>query len=190
MENTKTNVQTYGRGMATRDVAKIAMFTAITCILGPLSIQIGPVPISFTNLAVYLSIYALGWKRGTISYLVYLLIGLIGLPVFSAFSGGVGKLFGPTGGYLIGFIFMAIVAGVIIDRFPEKYALHGLGLAVGTVVAYVFGTLWLKVQAGITLQAAIAAGVLPFIVGDLMKIVISMIIGVRLRAQLMRAKLF
>ncbi len=190
MEKTKLNSKTYGRGMATGDVAKIAVFTAITCILGPLSIQIGPIPISFTNLAVYLSVYALGWKRGTISYLVYLLIGLIGLPVFSAFSGGVGKLFGPTGGYLIGFIFMAIIAGVIIDRFPKKYPLHALGLVVGTVVCYVFGTMWLKIQAGMTLQAALAAGVLPFIVGDLMKIAISMLIGIQLRAQLVRAKLF
>lgn len=190
MNNTKTNVQTYGRGMATRDVAKIAVFTAITCILGPLSIQIGPIPISFTNLAVYLSIYALGWKRGTISYLVYLLIGFIGLPVFSAFSGGVGKLFGPTGGYLIGFIFMAVIGGMVLDKFPKTYALHALGLVVGTVVCYMFGTIWLKQQMGITFQAAIAAGVMPFILGDLMKIAISMLIGIPLRAQLVKAKLF
>ena len=87
----------------TYEITMTALMAAVTCILAPLSIPIGPVPISFTNLAIYLSLYLLGWKRGTISYLIYLLIGLIGLPVFSGFTGGVGKLAGPTGGYIIGF---------------------------------------------------------------------------------------
>ena len=64
-----------------------ALMTAVTCILAPLSIPIGPVPISLTNLAIYISLYLLGWKRGTISYLIYLLIGLVGIPVFSGFTG-------------------------------------------------------------------------------------------------------
>ena len=81
-----------------------ALMTAVTCILAPLSIPIGPVPISLTNLAIYISLYLLGWKRGTISYLIYLLIGLVGIPVFSGFTGGPAKLAGPTGGYIIGFI--------------------------------------------------------------------------------------
>ena len=79
-----------------------ALMTAVTCILAPLSIPIGPVPISLTNLAIYISLYLLGWKRGTISYLIYLLIGLVGIPVFSGFTGGPAKLAGPTGGYIIG----------------------------------------------------------------------------------------
>ena len=78
-----------------------ALMTAVTCILAPLSIPIGPVPISLTNLAIYISLYLLGWKRGTISYLIYLLIGLVGIPVFSGFTGGPAKLAGPTGGYII-----------------------------------------------------------------------------------------
>lgn len=76
----------------TYEITITALMAAVTCILAPLSIPIGPVPISFTNLAIYLSLYLLGWKRGTISYLVYLLIGLVGVPVFSGFTGGIGKL--------------------------------------------------------------------------------------------------
>ena len=95
-KQSKTNV---------REMALIALMAAVTCILGPLSVPIGVVPISLTNFAIYLAIYVLGCRRGTISYIVYLLLGLVGLPVFSGFSSGVGKLFGPTGGYLIGFIF-------------------------------------------------------------------------------------
>lgn len=74
-----------------------AVMAAVTCVLAPMSIPIGPVPISFTNLAIYLSLYLLGWKRGTVSYLVYVLIGMVGVPVFSGFTGGMGRLLGPTG---------------------------------------------------------------------------------------------
>ena len=88
----------------TYEITITALMTAVTCILAPMSIPIGPVPISFTNLAIYLSLYLLVWKKGTISYLIYLLIGLVGLPVFSGFTGGPAKLAGPTGGYIIGFI--------------------------------------------------------------------------------------
>lgn len=96
-----------------------AVMAAVTCVLAPMSIPIGPVPISFTNLAIYLSLYLLGWKRGTVSYLVYVLIGMVGVPVFSGFTGGMGRLLGPTGGYIVGFIPMALIAGAVIDRFRE-----------------------------------------------------------------------
>ena len=76
----------------------------------------------FTDkLAIYISLYLLGWKRGTISYLIYLLIGLVGIPVFSGFTGGPAKLAGPTGGYIIGFIAMAIIAGLVIDHFHQPW---------------------------------------------------------------------
>ena len=75
----------------TYEITMTALMAAVTCILAPLSIPIGPVPISFTNLAIYLSLYLLGWKKGTISYLIYLLLGLVGLPVFSGFTGGPAK---------------------------------------------------------------------------------------------------
>ena len=101
-------------------IAVIGVMTAVICILAPFSLPIGPVPISFTNLAIYIALYVLGMKRGTISYLIYLLIGLVGVPVFSGFTGGPQKLFGPTGGYLIGFIPMAVIAGIVIDKCMKK----------------------------------------------------------------------
>lgn len=179
-KKTKTNV---------REMALIAVMAAVTCVLGPLSAPIGVVPISFTNLAVYLAIYVLGCKRGTVSYIVYLLIGLVGVPVFSGFTGGVGKLFGPTGGYLIGFIFMALICGWFIDRFECKLVPSFAGMVLGTIVCYIFGTVWLAYQAGMSFYAALAAGVLPFIVGDLAKMVVAAIIGPQVRRQLARAGL-
>ena len=102
-KNTHQNVNTK---LSTKQLTTIGVMTAVTCILGPLAIPLSfsPVPISLTNLAIYISIYVLGTKSGTISYIVYLLLGLVGLPIFSNFTGGLAKLAGPTGGYLIGFI--------------------------------------------------------------------------------------
>ena len=172
-----------------REMALIALMAAVTCILGPLSIPIGVVPISLTNFAVYLAIYVLGCRRGTISYIVYLLIGLVGLPVFSSFSSGVGKLFGPTGGYLIGFIFMALICGLFIEKWEKKIYMHFIGMVLGTAVCYVFGTAWLAFTAHMGFGAALAAGVIPFIPGDLVKIIIAMIAGPIIRKQLKRAGL-
>ena len=76
-----------------QQIAMIAVMTAVTCVLAPLSVPIGPVPISLTNLVIYFSLFILGTKKGTISYLIYLLIGLVGIPVFSGFTSGPGKLF-------------------------------------------------------------------------------------------------
>ena len=147
-------------------IAVIGVMAAVICILAPFSIPIGVVPISFTNLAVYIALYALGMKKGTISYLIYLLIGLVGVPVFSGFTSGPQKLFGPTGGYLIGFIGMALSSGIIIDKFANKWYLCFLGMVLGTTVCYVLGTVWLAFQAGLSFQAALAAGVIPFIIGQ------------------------
>lgn len=172
-------------------IALIGIMAAITCILGPLSIPIpfSPVPISFTNLAIYLTAFILGWKRGTISYFIYLLIGLVGLPVFSGFSGGPGKLFGPTGGYLIGFIFMALISGYFIEKFNGKLFMSILGLILATFAAYLLGTGWLAYQANLTFWQALMAGVIPYLIGDGIKIAFAAIVGPILKSRLLRANL-
>ena len=173
---------------STEQMALIGVMTAVTCILGPLVIPlpISPVPISFTNLAVYLAVYVLGTKAGTISYLVYLLLGFAGLPVFSGFTGGIVKLAGPTGGYLVGFIFMALIVGWAIDRFPGKYALQAAGMVLGTAVCYVFGTVWLAGQLGIGFAAGLGVGVIPYLPGDAVKILFAVMIGSRARREIRR----
>lgn len=157
---------------ATRQLTMIGLLTAVTCVLGPLSIPLpfSPVPISLTNFAVYIAVYLLGTKRGMISYTIYMLIGLVGLPVFSNFSAGPAKFFGPTGGYIIGFLFMALVAGLFVNNSKNKFVMHVVGMILGTIVCYAFGTAWLAYQAGMTFKAALMAGVIPFIPGDLVKI--------------------
>lgn len=170
------------------EMSIIGLMAAIMCIFGPLSIPIGLVPISLTNLIIFVSLYVLGMKKGTTALVIYLLVGLAGLPVFSDFSGGPSKLLGPTGGYLIGFIFMALIAGYFIDRY-SSYRMTILGMVLATGILYIFGSLWLAYQTNMAFTSALAVGVIPFIAGDFLKIIISVYLGSRIRDQLIRAKL-
>lgn len=174
--------------LTTKQMALIGVMTAVTCILGPFAIPLpfSPVPISFTNLAVYVTIYVLGMKYGTVSYLIYLLLGMAGMPVFSGFTGGMGKLAGPTGGYLVGFMFMALICGLFFDKFPGKRWMHVLGMVLGTLVCYAFGTVWLSRQLHISFAAGLGAGVIPYLPGDAAKIIVSVIVGPRLHRELLR----
>lgn len=190
-EKTKDTTQTSAKagGIPVRDMTKIAIFAALMCILGPLSIPIGPVPISLTTLVIYIMVYVLGMKRGVISCVIYILLGLVGLPVFSGFSFGPSKLLGPTGGYIIGYIFVVLIVGAIIDHWPEKYWLHLIGFIVGTAVLYAFGTAWFIYLMKCTLAYAMSVCVVPFIPGDLCKIVLAMLIGSQVRRALIKANL-
>ena len=169
--------------LSTRSMVLTALITAVTCILAPLSIPIpfSPVPITLTNLVIGFSIYLLGWKKATLSYIIYLLLGLAGLPVFSGFSGGFAKFAGPTGGYLIGFIFLTVIGGLIIDHFPQNRIFHAVGLIAGTAVLYLFGTYWLSFQMELSFTAALAIGVIPYLAGDSVKIILTVILGPKLR---------
>ncbi len=179
---TNEKVQTL-RTTNTYALAVTALMTAVTCILAPLSIPIGPVPISLTNFAIYLALYLLDWKKGTMSYILYLLLGFVGLPVFSGFTAGLGKLAGPTGGYIVGFLPMAVIAGIVIDKFNQRW-IQIAGMIIGTAICYAFGTAWFCIQANYTVSAALAVCVIPFIPADLIKMVVAMIIGPEIRKRL------
>ena len=183
--NTTNTTNAAGKS-SPRRLVLIAMMTAITCILAPLSIPIpvSPVPISLTNLVLLISVYILGWKDASISFIIYLLLGLAGLPVFSGFSGGLGKIAGPTGGYLAGFIFMTVIAGLAVDIFSGKRLPAVIGMALGTAVAYAFGTAWLAIQMDLTFISALSIGVLPYLAGDTLKIILAVIAGPMLNKRL------
>lgn len=175
--------------MNTKNLALIGLMSAVLCILGPMSlpIPISPVPISLGMLGVYLTVYILGMKKGTISICIYILLGIIGLPVFTAFGSGIGKVMGPTGGYLVGYIFIALIFGFFIDKWKTNQVLIFLGMILGTAVCYLLGTAWLAMQGGMSFSAALAAGVIPFIPGDLAKIIITMLVAAPVRKALWKA---
>lgn len=175
--------------MSIYQMAVIAFMSALMCILGPLAIPIGPVPISLTNFVVFLAVYLLGTKSGTISYCIYLLIGLAGLPVFSGYSGGLAKLAGPTGGYLIGFIFTTVITGIFIQKSHGKTWIAICGMIIAMLVAYLFGTIWFVIEADCTLWYALTVCVFPFLIGDAIKIILSSKIGPMLYSALHKARL-
>lgn len=170
----------------TRALVRIALVTAVTCILAPLSIPLpfSPVPLSLTNLVLYISIFILGWKSATISYLVYLLLGTVGLPVFSGFAGGPGKLTGPTGGYLVGMIFLTVISGYIAKRYHRKPVIIFLGMLLGSAVNYLFGTLWLCMQLHLSFLEGLMTGVVPYIAFDIIKMVIALFTGMTIQKRL------
>ena len=166
----------------TKQMVLIALMTAVTCVLGPLSIPLpfSPVPISLTNFAIFLAIFVLGMKNGTISFIIYLLLGAVGVPVFSSFRGGFQVLAGPTGGYLIGFIFLALIMGFALDHFDRKLVPTIIGMIIGMAVCYAFGTVWLAKLLSLSFKEGLMMGVIPYLPGDASKIIIAAIVGPKL----------
>ncbi len=166
----------------TKQMVLIALMTAVTCVLGPLSIPLpfSPVPISLTNFAIFLAIFVLGMKSGTISFIIYLLLGAVGVPVFSSFRGGFQVLAEPTGGYLIGFIFLALIMGFALDHFDRKLVPTIIGMIIGMAVCYAFGTVWLAKLLSLSFKEGLMMGVIPYLPGDVAKIIIAAIVGPKL----------
>lgn len=175
----------------TQNLTSIALMTAVICLISPFAVPtvFSPVPITLGTLAIYLCLFALGLKKGFLSVLLYLVLGLIGLPVFAGFSGGPGKLLGPTGGYLIGYLFLALIAGLFINRRKSKWYLYLLGMLLGTVTCYLFGTLWLAWQMQLDFKEALTLGVLPYLPADLIKMTVALLLGLPLRKALTSASL-
>ena len=166
----------------TKQMVLIALMTAVTCVLGPLSIPLpfSPVPISLTNFAIFLAIFVLGMKNGTISFIIYLLLGAVGVPVFSSFRGGLQVLAGATGGYLIGFIFLALIMGFALDHFDRKLVPTIIGMIIGMAVCYAFGTVWLAKLLSLSFKEGLMMGAIPYLAGDVAKIIIAAIVGPKL----------
>lgn len=174
-----------------RQLTTVGLMTAVMCVLGPLAlnIPISPVPISLSMLGIYLVTSILGMKAGALSVVIYILLGFAGVPVFANFTAGAGKLLGPGGGYIIGYIFMALVCGFCIDRWDGRFLINFLGMVLGTAVCYLFGTVWYTCQVSVTFSQALAACVIPFIPFDLAKLLLALVLGGQVRKRLKRAGL-
>ena len=169
--------------MKVKDMTLTAVMAALICIAGPLTIAAGPIPLSLATFAVMLAGAVLGKKRGTAAAGLYLLIGIIGIPVFSGFSGGFQKLAGVTGGYLIGYIPCAFFAGLGAERAEaenRKWLLPAM-MVLGTAVLYTIGTVWFMVQTKNSLGTALGLCVLPFLPGDAVKILAVALLTVPVR---------
>lgn len=180
--------------LTTHDLVLCALCAAVTCILAPISIPLaGEVPVSLATFAVLLSGILLGAKLGALSQIVYVLLGSVGVPVFAGWTGGIGITLGVTGGYIIGYIPMALIAGLLYHLYGRnasgvrKYAAMFVSMFLATAVLYILGTAWFIVQTHMTLAASLAACVIPFLPGDLIKIIAVMLVAPPIEVALKRA---
>jgi biotin transport system substrate-specific component len=164
-----------------RRLVYAALFAALTAVGAYLSIPVGPVPIVLQNLFVMLAGLLLGRRGGVASVGLYLLAGACGLPVFAGGSGGLARFFGPTGGYLIGYLPAVWVIGFISETGRPRALRDGLALIAGCLVLYACGLAWLKVLTGMDWPKTLAIGMLPFLPGDALKIAVAVALAKALR---------
>jgi biotin transport system substrate-specific component len=155
------------------DAALIVAFSAFVALTAQVSLPLLPVPLTLQTLGVLFTGAVLGSRRGTLALLLYVAEGAIGLPVFAGGLSGIGVLIGPTGGYLVGFIVAAGIVGLLAERgWDRRLIWAALAMVVGNLVIYAFGVAWLTVIVG-DLRTALIQGMLIFIIGDLIKIVLA-----------------
>lgn len=160
-----------------KEVSYIGLFVALIAICSWISIPFA-VPFTMQTFAVILTVALLGPKLGTISVCIYLALGAVGVPVFSGMTGGLGKLFGMTGGYLLGFVLTTLVTGTIIKIWGKSVGVMAVAMALGIISSYIVGTMWFMIiypndSGTINLYAALSMCVFPFIVPDICKIMLA-----------------
>ena len=171
----------------TRDMAYCALMAVLIAVCSWISLPLGPVPFTLQTLGVFCALGLLGGMRGTVSIAVYILLGLVGVPVFAGFSGGLGALLGSTGGYILGFLISGLVYWLITARFGSGWIASIVGMALGLLACYAFGTAWFMVvyaqsTGAIGLGTALGWCVTPFVIPDACKIVVALVLTRRIRA--------
>ena len=169
----------------TYDIVYIAVFAVIMAICSWISIP-AAVPFTLQTFGVFVAVGVLGGKRGTLSILVFILLGAIGVPVFAGFSGGIGVLAGTTGGYIIGFLFSALVMWAMEKLPGKKSVMQIVSMIVGLIVCYAFGTAWFMIvysraNGAVGLATVLGWCVIPFIIPDIIKIVLAYGLSRKLR---------
>ena len=167
------------------DLVMVALFAALIAVCAWVTIP-GSVPFTLQTMGVFLAVGLLGGKRGTAAVLVYILLGAVGMPVFSGFSGGVGRLLGTTGGYIIGFLVAALAMWAMEAIFGKAKWVLPVSMLLGLLLCYAFGTAWFLVlytqtKGAISVASVLSMCVVPFIIPDLLKIALALLLTSRLK---------
>jgi len=166
----------------TASLVYTAMMAAVIAVCALISIPLpGLVPISLATFAVMMSGLLLGWKWGVIAVAVYILLGVVGVPVFAGGKSGIEALAGPTGGYIVGYLPYAVLAGLPVKNLQSKYWGRIVLLLAGTIVCYALGTAWFMHATASGLAVSLGKCVLPFLPGDAAKILLSAALAPALR---------
>lgn len=182
---TEVKTKTGHEGLQTKDAAMIAVCAAVMAVCSWISIP-AAVPFTMQTFGVFLAVGLLGGRNGTLAVVIYLLLGAAGLPVFSGFTGGIGHLFGATGGYIIGFVFSALLMWLMEHLLGRSLKALVASMIAGLLVCYAFGTAWFMVvyardSGSIGLITALSWCVFPYVIPDALKILLAAVMTRRLR---------
>ena len=171
--------------ITTKELVFTALMAVIIAVCSWISIPT-TVPFTLQTFGVFMAVGLLGGKKGTISVLVYILLGAVGVPVFAGFSSGIGVLFGTTGGYIVGFLLSGLVYCAMTAAFGEKLPIMIIAMVLGLLVCYAFGTAWFMIvyaknTAPIGLMTALGWCVFPFIIPDCIKIALAVVLTKQLK---------
>ena len=172
--------------LSVKEITLVGLATAIMGIFSQLALPIPftTVPLTLQTFGLVIFSVVLGKKIGTLSILIWALLGTIGIPVFSGFSSGLGVLVGPNGGYIIGFIFMSFIIGYTSTSTNKNNILLFVGVYLGQAVQYTFGVIQLKIVLGLSLPNALLAGLYPFILKDIIMITVAVTLALSIKKSL------
>lgn len=178
------NIKELKKNYETLDLVYMALGAVLIAICSWISIPT-IVPFTMQTFAVFFVLSALGGKRGTVAIMIYVLLGAVGVPVFAQFTSGIGILLGNTGGYIVGFVFMGLTYWLIISLLGKKRWVEILAMIIGIIVLYSFGTAWFMIvyaqaNGAVGLATVLSWCVIPFIVPDLIKLVLALTLAWRL----------
>ena len=168
-------------GSFVRGAVQISLFSALIACAAFFSFPIFSVPITLQSLAVFLALFILGTKRGTLAVILYVLLGIVGLPVFSGFSGGIGRILDIGGGFIFGFCVLAITYSLSTKVLGKSNASKIISALIGQVVLYACGVVWYVIMFDGDFWYAVYAFVLPFVLLDLGKIVLAFVIAKKIK---------
>ena len=166
-----------------KSLTKIALLTSIICVVSPFALPISSVPITLASLIIFIISGIFKPKITTFSVLAYVFIGIVGVPVFSSFTGGFHVIFGASGGYILAYPIVAFLISYLTTKFNGKI-IYPISFILGTLVLYAFGTIWYMVILKTNLYASLTICVVPFLIIDAIKIIIASIILITLNKTL------
>ena len=170
------------RRNSSRKIVLCGIFAALTGVGAMISMPLGPVPINMVHIPIFLSAWILGPKLAMLAQIVYILMGIVGLPVFSGFTAGLGHVIGPAGGFIWSYPVVAFVSGCIFKMTKLKLLLKLIiGIVTGWSISYIVGTAYYIFLTGVPVSAAIGSCIIPFLPGDICKSIVTYILIIRLR---------
>lgn len=163
----------------------IALLAGLLCVLAPIALPLpGLVPISFTSCMIYIIAYVVNRYQATLCVCFYVTLGIFGIPVFSGYTGGIAKLIGPTGGFILCYILSAWLCSTILYHFKKRRIIYIIAMTICTICSYVIGATWYVFVTQTSVINAIVACIVPFIIPDTAKIIIAIIIAPAIKKQI------